>query len=136
MIRFLISMAFYVVLARWIYAEMNLVCPSFTPSVDRILSAVQIPTHNNWHENGIKGLVGEATAFIQRARADIEEKQSPIVRSSVEPGEFGARIYRAAVTNENSYSYEEFGKHIRTDASNLRAAPRYSSLKVGGIERF
>ena len=137
MVKVLLSMTFYVVLARWMYAELNLVCPSMTSNIDKLLSAIEIPTHDNWHEDGIRGLVREAITYVKKESSSSEKASvSGVIRSSISLDDFGARIYNAVNSNERGYSFEEFGRHIRTHAPNFRAAARYTDLGSGGIERF
>ena len=97
MMRFFLNMAFYVIIARWMYAEVNLMVPSVAPQIDRLMSAVQIPTHNNWHENGISGLISEAGSYIDHIRYRLDSSTaSNTFGASLEGDEFGARLGQAA----------------------------------------
>lgn len=40
--------AFSVLVAHWIYAEINLVWPGARPALDAVLSRIEIPTHDTW----------------------------------------------------------------------------------------
>jgi hypothetical protein len=46
MIRFLLSLLFYIALGRWIYAEALLLLPSSIPYIDSVIERVEIPTHS------------------------------------------------------------------------------------------
>ncbi len=59
MIRFTLAMIFYVVVARWGYAEMQLSMPSLVPVLDSVMSHVQIPTHDHWPKEAFKKALGE-----------------------------------------------------------------------------
>ena len=70
MFRFLFTMLFYVIVARWIYAEVNVICPSVSPGIDRMLSALQIPTHNEWSKESVKQVFSSADSMIRRISHD------------------------------------------------------------------
>lgn len=78
--RFLLTMLFYVIVGRWIYAEMNIVCPWAVPSVDRVLVSLEIPTHNSWSEDGIRGIVQEANTMFNHISYNISK--SGILKTS------------------------------------------------------
>jgi hypothetical protein len=48
MLRFFFSLILYVVVARWIYAELQILSPSLVPLVDSGVRALTIPTHDKW----------------------------------------------------------------------------------------
>ncbi len=57
MFRFIISMLLYVSVARWMYAEIQLVAPSVTPSIDNLVNYLTIPTHDKWDKEAIASIV-------------------------------------------------------------------------------
>lgn len=57
MIRMLFSFCLWVVVARWAYNEVQLVCPPLVPYINSALASVDIPTHDKWPKEHIMKLV-------------------------------------------------------------------------------
>ena len=76
MIRLCFSFFVTVVLARWMYAEVQMVAPGAVPVIDFALQHVQIPTHDRWDKEAInsafQGISGaiQSLGVVQQARAD------------------------------------------------------------------
>lgn len=51
--RILFSLFFWVMVARWGYAELQLSLPGLIPYVDRAVQAMTIPTHDQWADSTI-----------------------------------------------------------------------------------
>ena len=63
-------MFFYVIIAQWLYAELQIVCPSAAPTVDYLVSSLQIPTHDKWSEEKVKTALNSASSMIRRISHD------------------------------------------------------------------
>ena len=48
MVRFFIKLVVWVTLARWMYAEAQLVTPSAVPFINAAMTRLEIPTHDKW----------------------------------------------------------------------------------------
>ena len=48
MFRFIFSMVFYVVVARWLYVEASILVPGLTPYLDHAVTSISIPPHTRW----------------------------------------------------------------------------------------
>jgi len=79
MIRFLFSLFFYVILARWIYAEAVLFSPDMTPLIDGALETISVPTHDKWD----KKKFGE---FLENFSSVIAEKAAQLQATKNESG--------------------------------------------------
>lgn len=64
LLRFGLKMTFFVVTARWMYAEAALVAPNMLPAIDLALTKVAIPTHDTWGEH-----FASAKQFAQNFKA-------------------------------------------------------------------
>ena len=73
MIRFFFSFCLTVVMARWIYAEVQMTLPEVVPAIDYALESVQIPTHDRWDGKTLGALVEDlqsvAGGFVETAHA-------------------------------------------------------------------
>lgn len=56
-----------VVVARWIYAEAELVLPSAVPVIDYALENVRIPTHDTWPKEKLYQFVEQITEGADQA---------------------------------------------------------------------
>jgi hypothetical protein len=65
LLRFGLKMGFFVVTARWMYAEVALVAPGALPLIDRGLQKIAIPTHDTWGEH-----LDAAKQIARRLQAD------------------------------------------------------------------
>ena len=65
LLRFGLKMGFFVVTARWMYAEATLIAPSALPLVDIALEKIAIPTHDTWGEH-----FATAKQFVARLQTD------------------------------------------------------------------
>jgi len=54
MLRLLLSFFLTVVVARWVYSEIQLSLPQAVPAIDYVLKKVQIPTHDKWDRKKIE----------------------------------------------------------------------------------
>lgn len=73
MTRFLLTCMFYTTIARWGYSEIALMFPSAMPLVNKVVNAVQIPTHNKWSSEKVQGYVDEAEYALKDAGASIDD---------------------------------------------------------------
>lgn len=73
MFRFFLSLIFFVVVGRWVYAEAKLAAPGLIPLIDRGLQVVQIPTHDRWSMQAIESCAAELTTIVSEAQASTEE---------------------------------------------------------------
>ncbi len=60
MIRIFFKLCFWVIIARWTYAEVQLVAPSATPAIDFALQKIQIPTHDKWSKGSFNQWLSQA----------------------------------------------------------------------------
>ncbi len=51
MLRFIFKLVVWVTLARWMYAEAQLVTPSAVPYINSAMQSIQIPTHDKWNDS-------------------------------------------------------------------------------------
>lgn len=65
LLKFGLKMGFFVVTARWMYAEVALVAPGALPLIDRGLQKIAIPTHDTWGEH-----LDAAKQIARRLQAD------------------------------------------------------------------
>lgn len=72
MLRFVISLLFFCVIGRWLYAELELIYPRAVPAVDRLLAKVEIPTHDQWSREQIARIVQTAISSLEAVQASIE----------------------------------------------------------------
>lgn len=73
MFRFLFSLLFFVVLGKWLYAEVKITAPGVLPIIDRGFEVVQIPTHDRWSIKAVQQFAADLTTFVSEARADSEK---------------------------------------------------------------
>jgi len=59
--RIVFSLCLWVVVARWGYSEMKILCPDAIPAVDYVLEHVQIPTHDKWPKEAALKLISSIT---------------------------------------------------------------------------
>lgn len=59
MIRLIFTMCFWVVVARWIYAETYVRFPTALPAIDYALDTVRIPTSDQWDLSQVEQVVGK-----------------------------------------------------------------------------
>ena len=71
-------MFFWVVVARWGYAEVKLGLPDLIPSIDYALEQIQIPTHDHWPPKA------EILAYANRLLDSLSEapQQQPQVQAA------------------------------------------------------
>ncbi len=65
--RIVFSLCLWVVLARWGYSEVKLLCPPLVPYIDQTLEYVQIPTHDKWPKEQMLKLLGTVINQIKSA---------------------------------------------------------------------
>lgn len=72
MIRLIFRFALTIVVARWMYAEVQLSYPDMIPSIDSALELVQIPTHDKWDQEKLGALAQavEGLANVKTAKAE------------------------------------------------------------------
>lgn len=58
MIRFILTMIFYVLVAQWLYAEARILAPSVLPAINTGLDRLTIPTHDQWNWEAIERAFG------------------------------------------------------------------------------
>lgn len=76
MLRPLLSMFFWVVVARWGYAEIKLNLPGLVPFIDHSLQQIQIPTHDKWPSQAeLLGAAQNVMAAIQNKPVNEGAKQ-------------------------------------------------------------
>ncbi len=63
-------MLFYVVIARWMYAEAAVIVPWATPSIDRFLASVELPTHDELTRESFEKVAYSADSIIRRISND------------------------------------------------------------------
>ena len=84
MFRFIFSLMFYAVIGKWIYAEVQFMCPSMTPAIDRVLHALEIPTHDHWNSKQMQQAFNSlSSAFDQNetsARTSHEDGFGPVLQ--------------------------------------------------------
>jgi hypothetical protein len=59
---------FYVTVARWMYAEIQLVSPEVLPALDRLLARLEVPTHDKWDTTPLKDILKETETSETFAR--------------------------------------------------------------------
>ena len=95
MIRFFFSFCLTVIVARWIYAEVQMTLPEVVPAIDYALENVQIPTHDKWDGKTIGAMVDDlrlaAGGFVETAHASELDYSS--IRS------YGRPVYSAFPRN-------------------------------------
>lgn len=69
MIRILFSLCFWVIIARWSYAEIKLLLPSAVPVIDYALDTIQIPTHDKWNAQTVDRFIAKAETKRQESIA-------------------------------------------------------------------
>jgi hypothetical protein len=69
MTRMLFSFCLWVVVARWAYSEVQLVCPPLVPYINKALAAVEIPTHDKWPKEQILKVLTSAVAEFNRSES-------------------------------------------------------------------
>lgn len=69
MFRSIIGFALTVVVARWIYAEIQLAAPFATPLIDALLEKVQIPTHDKWDKEKVAAWIKQAAKSLEDTEA-------------------------------------------------------------------
>jgi hypothetical protein len=67
MTRMLFSFCLWVVVARWAYSEVQLVCPPLVPYINKVLTAVEIPTHDKWPKERLLKIVTATIAQFEKA---------------------------------------------------------------------
>lgn len=75
MLKLLFKLFFWVVVARWGYAEIQLSAPALVPYVDYTLTVVQIPTHDRWPKESIKAAIGTSIAAISSSASGVHDEQ-------------------------------------------------------------
>lgn len=87
MFRLILSLSLSVVIARWVYQEVELCAPQFTPYIDYALDRVQIPTHDKW----LKTAVSNALQIVNEGLPEFQES-SPVRRVSRQKRESYAEV--------------------------------------------
>lgn len=54
MIRFILTMVFYVLVAQWLYSEARILAPSVIPAINTGLERLTIPTHDQWNWQAVE----------------------------------------------------------------------------------
>lgn len=67
MFRFLFTMLFYVVIGRWIYAEVNLTLPQLAVGIDELLVSLEIPTHDSWSKQAVDDAIEKTNELFKKA---------------------------------------------------------------------
>ncbi|RIL09933.1 MAG: hypothetical protein DCC75_05440 [Proteobacteria bacterium] len=75
MFRYLFGFLSTIIIARWIYAEIQLSLPSVVPVINFVLEKAQIPTHDTWELSKLNELLSErggsgAKVYEARSRED------------------------------------------------------------------
>jgi hypothetical protein len=88
MFRFFFSLCCSVIIARWIYQEVQLAAPELVPFIDYSLDRVQIPTHDKW----LKTALSNAVRYIddQEVRQGAAAGHKPIVTAARLPKKLAA----------------------------------------------
>ncbi|NMC62975.1 MAG: hypothetical protein GYA55_07380 [SAR324 cluster bacterium] len=73
MFRFLFTMLFYVIIGRWIYAEINLTFPQLAVGIDELLVSLEIPTHDTWSKEAVDGAIEKTNEMFKKAGFDASE---------------------------------------------------------------
>lgn len=73
MFRILGKLCFWVLVARWGYAELQIILPSATPAIDYALENVQIPTHDKWNSESLDQLLLAIRARAEEPLAQLEK---------------------------------------------------------------
>lgn len=68
-------MLFWVVVARWSYAEIAQFSPALRESVDHIMEVATIPTHDQWDLNQIKEIGNKLASAVKIDQAFAGENQ-------------------------------------------------------------
>ncbi len=66
--RIVFSCLFWVIAARWVYAEVQILVPSVVPSIEYALEHIQIPTHDKWPKEGFDKLFAQLTESVKEAK--------------------------------------------------------------------
>jgi hypothetical protein len=76
MFRILGKLCFWVLIARWGYAELQLILPSATPAIDYALENVQIPTHDKWNAESLDQFLLAVRTRTEDSLARLEKQLS------------------------------------------------------------
>ena len=104
MLRFLFGFISTVLIARWIYSEVQVTLPQVIPLIDSALLKLEIPTHNRWDREKINKYMDMVSVLIH--------KESPSAQQSAEP-----KNLKGATVERSSYSYAA-KKVVFRDTSN------------------
>lgn len=75
MVRLVFTFLLTVVVARWMYSEVQVSFPQAVPFIDYALEKVQIPTHDQWDYQKINAFVDEIAALAQEQKQMGEEEE-------------------------------------------------------------
>lgn len=67
MVRFTLSMLFYVLVAKWGYNEVGVIYPDALPLIDASLEKISIPTHDQWSKDTVHEWVGRVAETVDEA---------------------------------------------------------------------
>ncbi len=85
MIRFLFSFVLTVMMARWIYAETQMVFPDVVPMIDSALDYAQIPTHDRWYGKAIAKAMDNLSASAGSLIPVAQASELTVLRSYGRP---------------------------------------------------
>ncbi len=68
-LRIISTLLIYVTVGRWIYAEINLLMPGAIPTIDYVLQATSLPTHDKWPKDSMNQLVS-AMSYVTSGKGD------------------------------------------------------------------
>lgn len=66
--RIVLSCCFWVIAARWIYAEVQILLPSAIPTIDYALEHIQIPTHDKWPKEHLNKLFAHLSETVKEVK--------------------------------------------------------------------
>jgi hypothetical protein len=67
--KIIFTMLFWVVVARWGYAEIAQVSPVLRASIDRVMEVATIPTHDRWDMDAAKDFASNIVASFKVEQA-------------------------------------------------------------------
>jgi hypothetical protein len=72
--RIVFSMLFWVVLARWTYAEISHASPALASSLDSLIEVATIPTHDQWDLTSAQEFAHNLVEQLRTGEAQAEQE--------------------------------------------------------------
>ena len=83
MLRALFKLCFWVVVARWCYAEIQLVFPKAAPVIDLALEKMRLPTHDKWSSKDLQALAAQVNLSSCPSLQDLGDQFSQVIAKGV-----------------------------------------------------